>query len=296
LENLVSITRANFLPLTVMIVIANLSAAFYSHRVFSFVAAVLVLIAALLLHASVNAFNNYFDFRSMIDSRTIKTPFSGGVDILVKGKMKGSSALLVAVACLMIAAGIGTYFLLQFFSTLLPLVIYGALAIVLYTPVLSKIHGISEVVAGSGFGVMGLGTYVTQTGVIDPVGIAVFVPVSILVGLLLFLNEFPDAEVDRIGGRRHLVILLGRRRAAILYVAATAATYLSIIYAILTGVLPPAIIVALLTLPVAFKACRLVLNEYGDIQKLVPALGLNVIMILVTILLIGVGFVFALFL
>lgn len=231
----------------------------------------------------------------MIDSRTIKTPFSGGVDILVKGKMKGSSALLVAVACLTMAAAIGTYFLVQFFSTLLPIAVYGALAIVLYTPVLSKIHGISEVVAGFGFGVMGLGTYVTQTGAIDLVGIAVFVPVSILVGLLLFLNEFPDAEADRIGGRRHLVILMGKRRAAILYVVATAATYLSIIYAVLAGVLPLAVIVALLTLPIAFKACRLVLQEYGDIQKLVPALGLNVIMILVTILLIGVGFVFALF-
>jgi 1,4-dihydroxy-2-naphthoate octaprenyltransferase len=230
----------------------------------------------------------------MIDSRTIKTPFSGGVDILVNGKMKGSSALLVAVACLTTAAVIGAYFLAQFFLTLLPIAVYGALAIVLYTPVLSKIHGISEVVAGSGFGVMGLGTYVTQTGVIDLVGIAVFVPISILVGLLLFLNEFPDADVDRIGGRRHLVILMGKRRAAVLYVAATAVTYLSIIYAVLAGILPLPVIVAFFTVPIAFKACRLVLQEYGDIQKLVPALGLNVIMILVTILLIGVGFVFAL--
>jgi len=231
----------------------------------------------------------------MIDSRTTKTPFSGGVDILVKGKMKGSSALFVAVACLVMAGAIGTYFLVQFFSTLLPLAVYGALAIVLYTPVLSKIHGISEVVAGSGFGVMGLGTYATQTGIIDQVGIAVFVPVSILVGLLLFLNEFPDAEADRIGGRRHLVILMGKRRAAMLYVVATAATYISIVYAVLVNVLPVAVIVALVTLPIAYRACRLVLKEYDDIQKLVPALGLNVIMILATILLIGVGFLIALF-
>jgi len=290
LSNLATITRANFLPLAVVIVIANLSAAFYSHQAFSLIGAVLVLIGSLLLHASVNAFNNYFDFRSMIDSRTVKTPFSGGVDILVKGKMKGSSALLVAVICLMLAAVIGTYFLLQFFSALLPIAVYGVLAIVFYTPVLSKIHGISEVVAGSGFGVMGLGTYVTQTGVVDQVSLAVFVPVSILVGLLLFLNEFPDAEVDRIGGRRHLVILLGKRRAAALYVIATTATYLSIIYAILAGVLPWTLMVALLTLPIAFKACRLVLQQYDNTQRLVPALGLNVIMILVTILLIGVGF------
>jgi 1,4-dihydroxy-2-naphthoate octaprenyltransferase len=115
------------------------------------------------------------------------------------------------------------------------------------------------------------------------------------VGLLLFLNEFPDAEADRIGGRRHLVILMGKRRAAMLYVVATAATYLSIVYAVLVNVLPVAVMLALATLPIAYKACRLVLKEYDDNQKLVPALGLNVIMILATILLIGVGFLIALF-
>ena len=293
LNNLISITRANFLPLTVVIVVANLSAAFYSHRAFSITSAGMVLIGALLLHASVNAFNNYFDYRSMIDSRTAKTPFSGGVDILVKGEMKGSSALLVAVICLVIAGVIGTYFLMLFFYPLLPLVVYGTIAIVLYTPILSRIHGVSEIIAGSGFGVMGLGTYVTQTGNVDLVGLVVFVPITILVGLLLFLNEFPDVEADRIGGRKHLVILMGKRRSAILYVIATAATYLSIVYSVVVGIAPISVLIALLSLPLAYKACRIVMRECENTSKLVPALGLNVIMILATILLLGVGFLIA---
>jgi 1,4-dihydroxy-2-naphthoate octaprenyltransferase len=254
--------------------------------------AVMVLIGALLLHASVNAFNNYFDYRSMIDSRTTKTPFSGGVDILVKGEMKGSSALLVAVICLVIAGVIGTYFLTLFY-TLLPLVVYGTIAIVLYTPILSRIHGVSEIIAGSGFGVMGLGTYVTQTGNVDLVGLVVFVPITILVALLLFLNEFPDVEADRIGGRKHLVILMGKRRSATLYVIATAATYLSIVHSVVVGIAPISVLVALLSLPLAYKACRIVMRECENTSKLVPALGLNVIMILATILLLGVGFLIA---
>ena len=47
----------------------------------------------------------------------------------------------------------------------------------------------SEFVAGSGFGFMGLGAYVTQTGLIDGPGLTVFVPVTILVALLLFLKQ-----------------------------------------------------------------------------------------------------------
>jgi len=294
LNNLISITRANFLPLTIAIVVANLSAAFYAHRVFSFVNAVAVLFAALLLHASVNAFNNYFDYKSMIDSRTVKTPFSGGVDVLVKGQMKGSSALLVAFICLVIAGGIGVYFFALFFFILLPLVVYGTIAIVLYTPVISRIYALSEIVAGSGFGVMGVGVYVTQTGNLDTYALTVFIPVTILVGLLLFLNEFPDVDADRLGGRRHLVILLGKRRAAVLYVIGTAATYVWIVYSVLLGFAPVSILVALISLPVAYKASRIVMRECEDTSKLVPALGLNVIMILLTILMIGAGFLIGL--
>ena len=41
--------------------------------------------------------------------------------------------------------------------------------------------------------------HVTQRGGIDTVGVALFVPISILVGMLLFLNEFPDVEPDKTG-------------------------------------------------------------------------------------------------
>ena len=290
MKNLISITRANFLPLAIVIVAANLSAAFYAHRTFNLASAILVLFAALSLHASVNAFNNYFDYKSMIDSRTVKTPFSGGVETLVKGEMKSSSAFLVAVTCLAFAGVIGFHFLSLFFYLLLPLVLYGAIVIVLYTPILSRIHGMSEIVAGSGFGFMGLGIYATQTGVVDLVGAAVCIPVSILVDLLLFLNEFPDVEADTLGGRKHLVILLGKRRAAVLYAVATAATYISIVGSVVFKIAPVSVLIALMSLPIALKASRIVIREYEETQKLLPALGLNVLMILSTILLLSVGF------
>ncbi|HXZ90970.1 MAG TPA: prenyltransferase, partial [Candidatus Dormibacteraeota bacterium] len=130
MRNLVSITRANFLPLTVVIVLTGLCAAFYSHRIFNGVNAILVLIGALLTHASVNAFNNYFDYRSRIDEKTMKTPFSGGVDIIVRGQMKPRAAFSVALACLLGAGVIGIYFLTEMFSLLIPLILYGAFIIV----------------------------------------------------------------------------------------------------------------------------------------------------------------------
>jgi len=293
LGNLVSITRANFLPLTIVIVLAGLAAAFYSHRSILPIDAALVMVGALLTHASVNAFNNYFDYRSKIDAKTPKTPFSGGVDILVKGMMKPSEALTVCLFTIICAALIGVYFLVRLFNVLLPLIVYGAIIIVFYTPILSRVPAVSEVVAGSGFGLMGLGVYVTQTGLIDAAGIAILIPITILVALLLFLNEFPDAEVDRVGGRRHIVILLGKRGSAWLYVTGQAATYASIILAVAVGAAPFPVLVSLLSLPIAYKAGRLTLENYNRTRDLVPALGSNVLFILSTITLMACGFAVA---
>jgi len=290
LGTLVSITRANFLPLTIVIVFAGLAASFYAHRTFNGIDALLVLLGALLTHASVNAFNNYFDYRSGIDARTTKTPFSGGIETIVKGSAKAGSALLVATSSFVGAALVGGYFLSRMFSVLMPLVAYGAIAIVLYTPVLAKVHGLSELVAGSGFGLMGLGTYVTQAGAIESTGVAVFVPVTILVAMLLFLNEFPDAEIDRMAGRRHLVILLGKRKAAYLYVAFLSGTYASIILSVASRTTPMLVLISLATVPMAYKAARTVLGNYDQTPGLIPALGMNVIIILATILLLGSGF------
>lgn len=295
MSNIAKITRVNFLPLTVAIVLAGLAAAFYSHGTLLPIDAFLVMVGALLTHASVNAFNNYFDYRSKIDVRTPKTPFSGGVEILVKGMMKPSEALAVSLFCIICAAVIGIYFLVRLFNLLLPLVVYGAIIIVFYTPILSRVPALSEIVAGSGFGLMGLGVYATQAGVIDAPGIAIFIPITILVALLLFLNEFPDAEVDRVAGRRHTVILAGKKASAWLYVAGQAATYGSIVVAVVVGAAPFPVLLSLLSLPVAYKAARITLKNYSRTPELVPALGSNVIFILTTITLMACGFGLALF-
>jgi 1,4-dihydroxy-2-naphthoate octaprenyltransferase len=280
----------NFLPLSIVIVLAGLAAAAYSVRSINPVDAVLVMLGALLTHAAVNAFNNYFDYRSKIDSETLKTPFSGGVEVLVNKQMTPSSALAVSIACILGAAVVGVYFLIRMFNVLFPLIAFGAVAIVLYSPVISRIHGLSEIVAGAGFGLMGVGTYATQTGVIDASAVSIFVPVTILVAMLLFLNEFPDAEVDRRAGRHHVVILLGRRRSAWVYVACLAAMYASIILAVSFKAAPITVLISLATIPIATKASRITLSNYDSPNKLVPALGANVLMILSTISLIALGF------
>jgi 1,4-dihydroxy-2-naphthoate octaprenyltransferase len=69
--------------------------------------------------------------------------------------------------------------------------------------------------------------------------------------------------------------------------------YITIIAGAAAGVLPWLALVGLLTLPLAFKAMQAAVKYNNDMSKLVPALGMDVITVLVTPLLMSIGIVIA---
>ena len=70
----------------------------------------LVLAGALLAHISVNTFNEYYDFRSGLDFKTVKTPFSGGSGALIESPDAADHILYTAVISLAVTILIGFYF------------------------------------------------------------------------------------------------------------------------------------------------------------------------------------------
>ena len=109
----------------------------------------------------------------------------------------------------------------------------------------------------------------------------------------MLLNEFPDAEADREGGRRHAVILFGKSHAAKLYVSIMFLMYVVLIGGIVLGSLPMTVLLALFPLPLALGAMIKALKYNNDFAQLVPALGMNVIVVLATDFLMAVGFMLA---
>jgi 1,4-dihydroxy-2-naphthoate octaprenyltransferase len=113
---------------------------------------------------------------------------------------------------------------------------------------------------------------------------------------LLLLNEFPDVEADRKGGRKTTPVLFGMEAAGKLFRIATITVYIWIVGCVLATVIsgrvvmPVYCLIALLTLPLAGKAMQ-GSKEYRDMSKLVPALQSNVMFILITQLLLGVGYI-----
>ena len=143
---------------------------------------------------------------------------------------------------------------------------------------------------------MVVGTYFTQTGEYSlTAGLASLVP-GFLVSNLLLLNQFPDIEADKVAARRHLPIAFGRQFSARVYAVLMLATYVSLAVAVSFSVLPLTALIGLLALPLAAKTVMGVLKNYDDTEKLLPFLGLNIQVILLTTLLTGVGILLGLLL
>jgi 1,4-dihydroxy-2-naphthoate octaprenyltransferase len=115
----------------------------------------------------------------------------------------------------------------------------------------------------------------------------------LLTANLLLLNEFPDYEADKKGGRYHLVIALGKRKAARLYAGIMVITYLCIIGGVISKFIPAITLIALIPIPFAIKAIIFSLRYYDNLEKIIPALKANIITVLGTDILLALAFFLA---
>lgn len=282
-------TRPQFLLLSVTLVL--LGTAIARHEgCFDLLKFVLTLLGMLLAHSSVNILNDYFDYKSGIDLETTRTPFSGGSGILPDGLLKPKGVYIYGVGCLLAALAIGIY--LTFISgwQLLPMIILGGLVIYFYTSHLTK-WLVGEFWAGLGLGILPvMGTYFVQTGSYSVEVFVASLAAGFLTTNLLFLNEFPDLEADKKGGRYNLVIALGPRNASRLYAGLMAMTYICIIGGVVFKLMPPLSLIAFHSIFFAFKAIKVTFKHYDNVQELLPALKANVLTVLVTNAFLALGY------
>ncbi len=249
----------------------------------------LVLIGAVAAHISVNALNEYVDCRSGLDARTQRTPFSGGSGVLPRRPAMAWLALVTGVVTLAVCLAIGGFFIVRRGMELLPIIVVGIVLIVAYTPLLTCQPLLCLIAPGLGFGLMTLGTHVVLAGGYSWTAITASLVPFFLVSDLLLLNQFPDRQADQTVGRRHLLIVLGPQRSSLVYGAFLLATYLTILLGVAAGVLPRLCLLGLLTAPLAAVAVRGAYRFGENIPRLLPYMGLNVVLNLATPVLVAVG-------
>jgi len=290
------VIRAPFLPLSVVLAFLGASIAWYGVKTFggefNIGYALLAGLGILLAHISIDVLNEYFDYKSGIDLETRRTPFSGGSGALPFGLISPRQALWLGIASFLLTIPIGVYFVIVTGWLLLPLLVVAAVCILIYTPFILK-TGWPEWAPGLGMGALPvMGAYFVQTGEYTWPLVIASVPSFILAHNLLLLNEFPDTEADSKAGRKTTPITMGKTKASKVYSVLTVIVYLWIIGGVIAGQMRVVSLIALLTLPFAIKAIRGSL-QYQDISKLVPAMANNVLVVLLTQLLLGVGYILA---
>jgi 1,4-dihydroxy-2-naphthoate octaprenyltransferase len=274
------VSRGPFLLLPFTLVAAGAAAAAYEGA-FGWLPTLLALVGLVLMHAAVNALNEASDMVSGIDLRTVPTPFSGGSKTLPGGLLTVRATRVFAYSCVAIAALIGAWFALRLDALFIALLAAGAVSVLFYSPLFAR-SGVGEFFAGLGLGLLPVwGAAWVQGPAPGPAALWAGVPAFFMTFNLLLLNEFPDEAADRTGGRRNLVLLMGRKGAALVYAAAAILTPLSIVAAVVAGAFPvPALVAVLPSLLLAQPLAW----AFGDTRKPVPipAMGANVVWNLAT--------------
>ncbi|MHC4092418.1 MAG: prenyltransferase [Planctomycetota bacterium] len=270
------VARAPFLLLPITLVAVGTGAAVFVGSA-DLALAGLALLGMLAMHIAVDALNEASDFKRGIDLKTKRTPFSGGSGTLPAGGLSYRAALVFGLVTGGIGVAVGIFFLTRIGWPLVPILALGALAVFAYTDFLARYY-VGELFAGLGLGALPvIGTTMVQTGGYEAVAIVASLPAFFMTFNLLLLNEFPDTGPDQEFGRRNLILLLGRKKAAVLYAGFAGMVPVTIALGVLFNYLPTlalaAIVPSLVLLPKPLGWALRTAEEAVPI----PAMGANVI-------------------
>lgn len=277
-KSLLGTTRPPFLILAPACVAVGIGTAYYQTHQLDWISILLVLTGAMTAHISVNVFNEYFDFRSGLDSKTSRTPFSGGSGSLPDNPIAERASLWLAWTTFLITAIIGIYFVLLHGWQLLPIGILGLILLVTYTTWWVYNPVMCLLAPGIGFGVlMVMGTHFALTGTYSWTAFVASLVPTFLVSNLLLLNQFPDVDADKTVGRKHFPITSGRKASSRLYGTLLVLTYLSVLAGVIFSLLPVISFIALLTAILSWRAYLGVKQNAENIPALIPSMGMNVV-------------------
>lgn len=176
---------------------------------------VLALLAiCILMQASVNTLNDYYDFVKGADS--IENQLDPTDAVLVYNNVNPKSALKLAIGFLVFAFALGVYVIAVAGWIPLALGLVGAGIIVLYSAGKSPLSylPVGEFVSGITMGgLIPLACYQALAGTLSWIVFLLSVPLICGIGLIMFTNNTCDIEKDIEAERKTLSVLLGRDRA-----------------------------------------------------------------------------------
>ncbi len=269
-------TRPPFFTASIVPFLIGTAMAWSWYGKFSFIDFILTLIGVIALHAGANTSNDYFDWLNGTDriNKTFAFPFTGGSRMIPEGLIKPEEMKMIFLVSYAIALIAGIILFLRHGVFVLVLGVIGLLSGYFYTatPLFLAGKGIGEFLIGLNFGVLiTLGSFYVQTEIISWKPVIASLPVSLLVTLILWINQFQDSEADEKAGKRHLVVRLGLKKASQVYSVLLYLSYLSVLAGVVLKALPVWSLIAFVTFPLAQNTLKIVKSNYNRFQELTPA-------------------------
>lgn len=263
--------RIKFLLASIISVCVGLAINGWQNKTIDLGFAALTFVGVAALHASVDLLNDYWDFKRQIDTETNRTKFSGGTGVLPEGLLEPNQVYRAGMLMLVIGSSIGAFFVIERGITIAVILGFAIVSIYFYSTRIVD-SGLGEVFVAIKGSMIVLGTYFVQSSQITIEPIIAGIVSGILSSVVLFVNSFPDFDADKKHGRKTLVIILGKDKAASTIWIFPFLIYGIILVSVLSGIFPMTSLITFATIPVAVKYGIALKKNYQDVEQLIPTM------------------------
>jgi 1,4-dihydroxy-2-naphthoate octaprenyltransferase len=292
------VLRVKFFIAGIPSVILGSAISWYFNRTFDSYIFFLTLAGVIAAMAGCYLFNEYFDYKSGVDilvERENVTPYSGGSRVLPEGYLSPSLVFMAGIISWSLACVIGIYLAMIRGFLVLMFALLGFFTGALYSlpPFKWAYRGVGEVLIGVTYGpLITLGScYVQLMRVKFEAVVPSLIP-GMLITAVILINEFPDFFADKEAGKRNLVVRMGKKSAAKLYVFLIISPYSIIISSAVSNLFPSTTLITLLTFPLALRHAQSITRKYdGKARDIVPIIRGTILLFTLTTLLLSLGYI-----
>ncbi|MEA2038990.1 MAG: 1,4-dihydroxy-2-naphthoate octaprenyltransferase [Thermodesulfobacteriota bacterium] len=285
--------RAPFLAGSLIPVIIGAAFAL-SSKTFSIWLLLLCAVGITGLHLGANLLNDYFDSKGSDPINMRVTPFSGGSRAIQDGGLAPRTILFMALFFFAIGFTVGIWLICLNRSLVIPIGLLGLGAGWAYSapPLQLMSRGWGEAVIFFAFGpLVTLGTYYVMSGSLSWPAFAIGVPQGFFIAGVIWINQFPDYEADRMANKRNLVVRLGPGYSRYLYCVIMSMAFVIVFFLIGVAGFSYLIMLSFMAFPLAMKAMRILWREYLSHEGTVPAQVLTIQTLIAHGLLLSLGIV-----
>ncbi|OLC33694.1 MAG: 1,4-dihydroxy-2-naphthoate prenyltransferase [Thaumarchaeota archaeon 13_1_40CM_4_38_7] len=265
------VIRLRFLLASVIAVCLGLAINWWQNKTLNAEFAALTFAGVIALHASVDLLNDYWDHKRQIDTQTRRTKFSGGTGVLPEGLLKPNQVYRAGLILLIIGSLIGAYFIYERGITIAIILGFAIVSIYFYSTRIVD-SGLGELFVTIKGSMIVLGTYFVQSSQITVEPILAGIVSGVLSSTVLFVNSFPDYDADKAHGRKTLVIVLGKTKAATTVWMFPIISYGIIVASVVMHIFPLISLITLFTIPIVIKSGLSLKIKFDQVEGLTPVM------------------------